>query len=434
MFGRYTTGPESSAENSRSSVAAPRRAILAAMPVIDLRSDTVTRPSPEMRRAMAEAEVGDDVLGDDPTVNALEERAADLLGKEAAVFVSSGTQGNLVAQLAHLARGMETIAGSQSHIVVDEAGGHAALVRTTVRVIREQSDGTLPLDELAGAFREDDVHDSITGMVALENTHAMSMAQPLSVAYTRAVGDLAHAHGVPLHIDGARFFNAVVAQGVSARDLAAAADTVTFCLSKALGCPVGSMLVGSKEFIRRARRARKQVGGGMRQIGVLAACGMIALRDGPTGMIERLAEDHANARRLAEAIAGMDGIVSAGDIAQPAPGRFDPARVTTNFLLFGVERDRGEFLEAVASRGVWLVGYPHNQVRAVPHYGVSASDIEKSIQAIAAALRDTVRRPAGTSGGLPPGTAPASADAGPASAAVGTSDPHATRPRVAIAH
>src|SRR3954454_23245591 len=181
------------------------------MPVIDLRSDTVTHPSPEMRRAMAEAELGDDVLGDDPTVNALEERAAELLGKEAALFVSSGTQGNLVAQLAHLQRGMETIAGTETHIIVDEAGGHAALVRTTIRTIRERADGTLPLADLADAFREDDVHDPITGMVALENTHALSMAQPLSVAYTQAVGDLAHAHGVPLHVDGARFFNAVVA-------------------------------------------------------------------------------------------------------------------------------------------------------------------------------------------------------------------------------
>jgi threonine aldolase len=394
------------------------------MPLIDLRSDTVTRPTPEMRRAMAETEVGDDVLRDDPTVNALEERAADLLGKEDALFVSSGTQGNLVAQLAHLSRGMETIAGAQSHIIVDEAGGHAALVRTTVRAIREQADGTLPLDELASAFRDDDVHDPVTGMVALENTHAMSMAQPLSVAYTRAVGDLAHAHGVPLHIDGARFFNAVVAEGVSARDLAGPADSVTFCLSKALACPVGSMLVGSKEFIFRARRARKQVGGGMRQIGVLAACGLIALRDGPAGMIERLAEDHANARRLAEAIAGMEGIVSAGDIAQPEPGRFDPARVTTNFLLFRVERDRGEFLEALASRGVLLVGYPHNQVRAVPHYGTTAADIETSIDAIAAALRDTLRRPAGTTAS-PAGGVPAGA---------GTPEAAASRPRVTIAH
>jgi threonine aldolase len=366
------------------------------MSVIDLRSDTVTHPTPEMRRAMAEAELGDDVLGDDPTVNALEERAAELLGKEAALFVSSGTQGNLVAQLAHLERGMETIAGSETHIIVDEAGGHAALVRTTVRPIRENAAGELPLDQLRNAFREDDVHDPITGMVSLENTHAMSMAQPLAVDYVRQVGDIAHRHGVPLHIDGARFFNAVVALDTTAATLAGPADSVTFCLSKALACPIGSILVGSREFIRRARRARKQVGGGMRQVGVLAAAGLIALRDGPSGMIERLAEDHANARRLAEAIADMDGIVSPGGIAQPVPGRFDPGRVTTNFLLFCVERDRGEFLEALASRGVLLIGYPHHQVRAVPHYGVTPADIGTTIDAIAAALRETTRRPVGT--------------------------------------
>jgi threonine aldolase len=265
-----------------------------------------------------------------------------------------------------------------------------------VRPIRESPDGTLPLDELRNAFREDDVHDPITGMVALENTHAMSMAQPLPASYVRQVGDLAHQHGVPLHIDGARFFNAVVALGTSAKALAAPADSVTFCLSKALACPIGSMVVGSHEFIRRARRARKQVGGGMRQVGVLAAAGLIALQDGPRGMIDRLAEDHANARRLAEAIAQMDGIVSPGGIAQPGPGPFDPTRVTTNFLLFCVERDRGEFLEALASRGVLLVGYPHHQVRAVPHYGVTPADIDTTIDAIAAVLRETTRRPVGT--------------------------------------
>jgi threonine aldolase len=397
------------------------------MPVIDLRSDTVTKPSPEMRRAMAEAEVGDDVFRDDPTLNALEERAAELLGKEAALFVSSGTQGNLVAQLAHLRRGDETIAGSETHIVVDEAGGHAALVRTTVRPINELPDGTLPLSEIAGAFREDDVHDPITGMVALENTHALSMAQPLTVEYTQSVADLAHAHGVPLHIDGARFFNAVVALGVSAAELAGPADSVTFCLSKALGCPVGSMVVGSSDFIFRARRARKQVGGGMRQVGILAAAGLVALRDGPTGMIERLAEDHANARRLAEALAEMDGIVSPGHLAQPTPGRFDPARVTTNFLLFGVERDRSEFLEALAARGVWMVGYPHNHVRAVPHYGVNGRDIDTTIRAVEAALRETRRRPAGTNGN--DGMATTTEPSGPTSL-----EPEAARGRVAVAH
>jgi len=398
------------------------------MPLIDLRSDTVTKPTPEMRRAMAEAEVGDDVLGDDPTVNELEERAADLLGKEAGLFVSSGTQGNLVAQLAHLGRGMETIAGTQTHIIVDEAGGHAVIVRTTVSPIDEQPDGTMALADIEAAFQPDDVHSPISGLVAIENTHAMSMAQPLSPAYTAAVAAIAHRHGVPLHVDGARFFNAVVAQGVRPTDLSGPADSVTFCLSKGLACPAGSMVVGTRDFIFRARRARKMVGGGMRQVGVMAAPGLIALRDGPAGMIERLAEDHANARRLGEAFATMSGIVSAGDLAQPAPGPFDPGRVTTNFVLFKVERDRAAFIEAMADRGILLIGYPHGQIRAATHYGVTAADIEIVIKAVADVLRETAvdRVPADAAGGH--GTPPS--EPAPATAAEGRPD----RPRVVIAH
>jgi threonine aldolase len=394
------------------------------MPVIDMRSDTVTRPSPEMRRAMADAEVGDDVFGDDPTTNALEERAAELLGKEAGLFVTSGTQGNVVAQLAHLGRGQETIAGRETHIFVDEAGGHAALIRTSIYPIRELPDGTLPLEQVARAFRPDDPHEPITGMVAIENTHAMTNAQPLTVEYTRQIGDLAHSHGVPLHIDGARFFNAVVAQNVKASDLAGPADSVTFCLSKGLACPIGSMVVGSKDFIFRARRARKQVGGGMRQVGILAAAGLIALRDGDGGMIDRLAEDHANARRLAEAMADMDGITSPGYLAQPESGRLDPARVTTNFVLFGVQRDREAFLQALAARGVWFVGYPHGMVRAVPHYGISSADIDTVIDAVAAALRETAtaRQSGPDDAGQPGSPIPA------------TDGAQESRPRVAVAH
>jgi threonine aldolase len=360
------------------------------MPVIDLRSDTVTRPTPEMRRAMAEAEVGDDVFGDDPTVIALEERAAGLLGKEAGLFVASGAMGNLVSLMAHLARGQEAIAGEQSHIVMDEAASHAVVVGSSVRVIREQPDGTLDVDAVRAAFRDPtDVHEPITGLVAIENASAHTMNQPLSVAYTQAVARVAHEGGVPLHVDGARFWNAVVALGASPTDLAGPADSVTFCLSKGLACPVGSVVVGSRDFIWRARRARKLLGGGMRQVGVLAAPGLIALRDGPAGMIERLAEDHANARRLAEAIADMDGIVSAGDVAQPAPGRLDPARVTTNFVVFRVARDRAAFIDELARRGVLVVAYPHQQVRAVTHYGVERADIDATIAAFRDALGDT---------------------------------------------
>ncbi len=360
---------------------------------IDLRSDTVSRPTDAMRRAMATAEVGDDVFGDDPTVIALEERAAELLGKEAGLFVATGTMGNLVSMMAHLARGQEVIAGGQHHLVIDEAAGHAVIVGASARALDDRPDGTLDPADIDAAFRDpNDVHEPLSGLVALENTHAHSMARPLTPAYEREVAAIARRHGVPLHIDGARFWNAVVAQrddGVDARALAAPADSVTFCLSKGLGCPVGSVVVGSTAFIGRARRARKMVGGGMRQVGVLAAAGLVALSDGPDGMIDRLADDHANARRLAEALADMDGVRSPGGVAQPAPGRLDPARAATNFVLFKVDRDRGAFLKALAARNVWMVEYAHGQVRAVTHHDVAAADIDTVIRATREALAET---------------------------------------------
>ncbi|HTK45321.1 MAG TPA: GntG family PLP-dependent aldolase [Patescibacteria group bacterium] len=371
------------------------------MPIIDLRSDTVTRPTPEMRRAMADAEVGDDVFGDDPTVIALEERAAELLGREAALFVASGAMGNLVAQMAHVARGQETIAGEQSHIVMDEAASHAVVVGSSVRVIREQPDGTLDPAEVRAAFRDPgDVHEPITGLVAIENANAHTMNQPLTSAYTREIARVAHDGGVPLHVDGARFWNAVVALGEPPTELAGPADSLSFCLSKGLACPVGSLVVGSREFVWKARRARKLLGGGMRQVGVLAAPGLIALRDGPAGMIERLADDHENARRLAEALSGMDGIGSAGDVAQPTPGPLDPARVTTNFVVFKAARDRGALIDALARRGVLVVAYPHDQIRAVTHYGVEPADIETAIGAFREALDETAVAPAPASSAL----------------------------------
>ena len=360
---------------------------------IDLRSDTVSRPTDAMRAAMAAAEVGDDVLGDDPTVNALEERAAELLGKEAGLFVASGTMGNLVALLAHLGRGSEVIAGAQHHLILDEAAGHAVIVGASARTLDDQPDGTLDLAAIDAAFRDpSDPHEPLSGLVTIENTHAHSMARPLTPTYIRAVAAIALRHGVPLHIDGARFWNAVVAQrsaGVTAHDLAGPADTVTFCLSKGLGCPVGSVVVGSREVIARARRARKLVGGGMRQAGILAAAGLVALQDGPTGMIDRLADDHTNARRLAEALADMDGIVSPGGTAQPTAGRLDPARVATNFVLFKVDRDRAAFIAAIRARNVLMVEYAHGQVRAATHHDVSAADIDTAIHATRAALAET---------------------------------------------
>jgi threonine aldolase len=358
--------------------------------VVDLRSDTVTHPTPEMRKAMYEAELGDDVFGDDPTVNALEEGAAEMLGKEAALFVASGSMANLVSQLGHLGRGQETIAGASTHMVADEQAGHAVVVGTSIKQMPERPDGTWDLDELAESFHDaSDPHEPITGLVALENTHAHSMAQPLTLEYTRAVAAIAHAHGVPLHVDGARFFNAAVALGVSPKALAEPADSVAFCLSKGLSCPVGSLVVGSKEFIFRAHRGRKLVGGGMRQVGVLAAAGLVALRYGPDGMIDRLAEDHANARRLAEGLAALDGIESAGGLAQPAPGLLDPGRAATNFVVFRVRRDRAAFLDALKARGILMVAYSHGTIRAVTHYGVTAADVERVLAASADALRET---------------------------------------------
>ena len=376
------------------------------MDLIDLRSDTVTRPTPEMRRAMAEAEVGDDVFGDDPTVQALEDRAAELLGKEAGLFVASGTMGNLVAQMAHLARGQETIAGYQSHVVLDEAAGHAVVAGTSVRALRERSDGTMDPDEVRDAFRDaGDPHQPITGLLVIENTHAHSMGRPLSPAYTAEAAAIAHEHGIPLHVDGARFWNAAVALGVSGRELAGPADSVTFCLSKGLACPVGSVVVGPRDFIWRARRARKLLGGGMRQAGVLAAAGLVALRDGPAGMIERLAEDHAHARRLAIAMAGLPGIRSAGDIAQPEDGPLDPGRVVTNFVLFRVAAERQAFADACAARGLLLDLFPHGQLRAATHYGIGTPEVEATIGIVRAVLAEM--------GPARPSTA-ASANAAPA--------------------
>lgn len=333
---------------------------------------------------MAEAELGDDVFGDDPTVIALEARAAELTGKEAGLFVASGTMGNLVSLMAHVPRGGEVIAGDGSHSIQHEAANHAVVVGASMRTLPWDRDGRMELNAIRDAFRDPtDPHDPITSLVMLENTHADSMAQPLPADYVSAVGRVAHEGGVPLHVDGARLFNAVVALHTTARELVAAADSVTFCISKGLACPVGSVVVGSREFIWRARRARKLLGGGMRQAGVLAAPGLVALRDGPAGMIDRLAEDHANARRLADGLAASPGIDG-----------LDPTRVRTNFVLFRVTRESGadprgdasaamrtRFLDEVAREGVLMVPYSGGLIRAVTHYGIDAADIDATLSA-----------------------------------------------------
>jgi threonine aldolase len=342
--------------------------------LIDLRSDTVTHPSPEMRRAMAEAELGDDVFGDDPTVIALEQRAAELTGKEAALFVPSGTMGNLICEMAHVPRGGEIIVPAGSHTIHHEAANYAVVVGAAMRSLPWGPDGRMELADIRAAFRNPhDVHDPLSALLIVENTHSDSMAQPLPADYMDAAAQVAHEGGVPLHVDGARIFNAVVALETPVERLLAGADSASFCLSKGLACPVGSVVVGSTEFIWRARRARKLVGGGMRQVGVLAAPGLIALRDGPAGMIERLAEDHANARRLAEGLAEMPGIRD-----------LDPARARTNFVLFRLTRSErvAAFLQALAAQGVLMIDYVDQQVRAVTHYGIEAPDIEHTLERV----------------------------------------------------
>jgi len=360
---------------------------------IDLRSDTVTHPTPEMRRAMAEAEVGDDVFEDDPTVIALEQRAAALLGKEAGLFVASGTMGNLVTVMAQVPRGGEIITPAEGHVYNDEAATYAVVAGAGLRVIRENPNGEMPIaDVVEGIQDASDPHSAITSLVIVENCHAHTFSRPITPAYMRELRAALKPHGIPIHVDGARLFNAAVALGVPVRDLVADADSATFCLSKGLAAPIGSVVVGSKEFIFKARRARKLLGGGMRQVGILAAAGLVALSDGPEGTVQRLAEDHVNARRLATEIAALPGVLSPGHIAQPEGERLDPSRVTTNFVIFkvaGGTARRTRFLDALEKHGVLMVAYPHGQIRAVTHYGIGDEEITKTIAATAAALTET---------------------------------------------
>ena len=371
------------------SYAAPPGALA---PRIDVRSDTVTHPSAAMRAAMAEAPVGDDVFGDDPTILALEARAAGLLGKGAALFVPSGTMGNLVSLMAHVPRGGEIIAPAESHIFNDEAANYAVVAGAGLRPIAETPEGEMPLDAVVDAIQDaSDPHCPITSLVVVENCHAHTMSRPITPDYVaRLRGALPP--GLPIHVDGARLFNAAVALGVPVADLVRDADSATFCLSKGLSAPVGSVVVGSSEFIGRAKRARKLLGGGLRQAGVLAAAGFVALQDGPDGTVERLAEDHRRARALAEALSAQDGVVSPGHLAQRQGDRLDPERVTTNFVLFAVTggpQRRAAYLAALRERGVGMVAYPHGQIRAVTHRGIEDADIEAILEASASALAST---------------------------------------------
>ena len=344
------------------------------MKAVDLRSDTLTRPTEAMSRAMAAADVGDDVFGEDPTVNRLEEMAAERMGKEAALFVASGNMGNLVSLLTHCARGEEIILGSLAHTFYFEQGGSAAVGGIHPRTLPNQPDGTLLLSEIEGAIRPDNVHFPRTRLIVLENTHNLCGGHPLDMDYMTAVGDVARRHGLNIHVDGARFFNAAVALGVPAAKLAAEADSVSFCLSKGLGAPVGSVVCGSQEFIAEARRARKVLGGGMRQAGVLAAAGIVALDE----MVERLADDHANARKLAQGLAEMPGI------------SIDPSQIHTNIVYFGVDR-KDMTVEELAKRlgddGARMLPVGPGRIRAVTHYHITSDDIDYVLGVFGKALK-----------------------------------------------
>lgn len=330
--------------------------------MIDLRSDTVTRPTPAMREAMARAEVGDDVWGDDPTVARLEAQAAELLGKEAALFLPSGTQSNLVALMTHCQRGDEYLVGQDAHTYKYEGGGAAVLGSIQPQPLSLARDGSIPLDSLRAAIKPDDFHFARTRLLCLENTIG---GRVLPHDYTLAACNLAASHGLARHLDGARLFNAAVRSGMPVAELAAPFDSVSICLSKGLGAPVGSVLCASRDFIREAKRWRKMLGGGMRQSGILAAAGIYALEHN----VGRLAEDHDNAALLAEGLADLPGVV------------LDRAEVQTNMVFFDVPAAlREAFIAELHAQDILVDAGA--RIRAVTHMQVSADDIRRTLACI----------------------------------------------------
>ncbi len=334
--------------------------------IADFRSDTVTRPTPEMRRAMAEAEVGDDVFGEDPTVNQLEARAAEILGKEAALFVPTGTMGNQTAIKAHTQPGQEIICDDRSHVVLFEMGMPAVFSGCLIRGV-PTSDGILSWSDVAARLRYPTDHFQGTGLVVIENTHNMAGGTVYPLATIAEIAENAHAAGIQVHMDGARLFNAAAAMGYSVRDAVAPVDSVCVCLSKGLGAPVGSVLAGTAEFIGRSRRIRKALGGGMRQAGVIAAAARIALEDGP----RQLPESHADAQYLAAAIREMDGVELLFE-------------VQTNILFFRPSRP-GVSAASVASglkqRGVLVIAMG-DRIRLLTHRDVNRADCERAVAAL----------------------------------------------------
>ncbi len=336
----------------------------------DFRSDTVTRPSAGMRTAMAEAEVGDDVFGDDPTVNRLEQRMATMLGKEAAIFVSSGTLSNLLALMSHCGRGDEFIAGQDAHCYKYEAGGAAVLGSIQPQPIAHQADGTMALGEIEAAIKLGDSHFATTRVIALENTFG---GKVLPIAYMEQVADIARRHQLGLHLDGARAFNACVALGTDIQSFTAPFDSVSICLSKGLGAPVGSVLIGRQDLIDTARRHRKMLGGGLRQSGILAAAGLYAVEHN----IDRLAEDHRRARRLAEGLAAHAAL----KVTMP----------DTNIVFVDSDEDTGQrFTQFLQSRGVGLTGR-YGQQRWVTHLDIDDDAVDGALQAVGAFFAEDAR-------------------------------------------
>jgi len=344
------------------------------MNIIDLRSDTFTLPNGEMQRAMYEAELGDDVYGEDPTVNRLEELAAGKLGKEAALLTASGTMSNLIAILTHTRPGNEIILGSEAHIFWYEVGGASALAGVVMRTVSNDEQGQMDPEAVEKAIRLENIHSPKTALVCLENTHNRCGGAVLTPEYTTEISIISHERNCMVHIDGARIFNAAVALNLPASELSKDVDSACFCLSKSLSAPVGSVLAGTKEFIERARKWRKMLGGGMRQAGVIAAAGIVSLET----MIDRLAIDHANAKRLAEGLANIHGI------------SIDPESVQTNIVIFTIPGSLSvlKFIESAALHGVKLGRSGENRIRAVTHRMIDSPDIDNTLGILNNTLKD----------------------------------------------
>ena len=330
-----------------------------------MRSDTVAMPSPEMRQAMVTAPLGDDVFGDDPTANRLMEVAAERMGKEAAAFVPSGTMGNLIGIAVSARSGEELIADADSHAFFYEAAGAAAVCGVQIRPVSTEAGVMSPRQIVEAVRPRDDPHQPLTAAITLENTHNRHGGVVWPLEDLLAAGDAAHGQGLQVHLDGARIFNAAVALGVEASEIAACADTVTFCLSKGLACPIGSIFCGSTEAVEEAVRWRKRLGGGMRQVGVLAAAGLVAL----DRMVDRLAEDHANARTLAEGLAELPGVTC------------NLKRVQTNLVYFDLDRMPADaFTDECTKRGLLSAPTGPRRMRFVTHYGIDAEDVQSVLK------------------------------------------------------